>query len=241
MQNFKIKNVLVLLIVAITGVLTLYFYGRSLWYPVYAKIKGRETVSSVVVKYETAVKQRLRKVFERAKLVAEYPENLTFLVFKKERKLEVWTNVENKIIFLKSYSMTAFSGKLGPKLKEGDCQIPEGIYKIIFLNPNSSYHLSMRVNYPNSFDKKMANLEQRTDLGSDIMIHGKDATIGCIPVGDEAIEELFIMAAKAKIHNITLLIFPQDFRTDEKITPNDRQWVNGLYLRLKNKLKEYKH
>ena len=239
MPKLKIRNVTVLLISALIWIAVTYLYGRSIWYPVYNKLRGRKTVKSVVKKYEVDVKKRLEISFKKINLNS-FPQNLTFIILKKERKLEVWTSVGEKNIFIKDYPMTAFSGKLGPKLQEGDRQIPEGIYKIIFLNPNSSYHLSMRVNYPNIFDKKMAKRECRTDLGGDIMIHGKAVTIGCIPVGDSTIEELFVMASKVGLKNITVLISPQDFRINSKIMPNKRQWVNALYGLLKSKLKNYK-
>ncbi len=239
MKKIKVKNVIVLLIGAFALITVTYIYGRSFWHPVYNKFLGKQTARGVVNKYEKAVAKRLKNSFIRAKLT-EYPTNLTFIILKKERKLEVWSKVNNKNIFIKSYPMTAFSGKLGPKLKDGDRQIPEGIYKITYLNPNSSYHLSMRLNYPNTFDKKMAKRESRTNLGCDIMIHGKAVTIGCIPVGNKGVEELFILAYKAGIKNITVLSSPQDFRINDEITKNNRQWVNTLYGLLKSKLTEYK-
>ena len=111
---------------------------------------------------------------------------LKIFVFKNERSVEVhapgWR-------MPRIYPMTAFSGALGPKLREGDGQIPEGVYGIEYLNPNSSYHLSLKVSYPNASDRKRAKADGRTNLGGDIMIHGKAVTIGCVPVGDDAIED----------------------------------------------------
>jgi murein L,D-transpeptidase YafK len=74
--------------------------------------------------------------------------------------------------------MKRASGKAGPKLREGDGQVPEGIYRIDGLNPNSSYHLSLKLNYPNDFDLEQARTEGRTELGGDIFIHGKAVSIG---------------------------------------------------------------
>ena len=103
---------------------------------------------------------------------------LRILVFKNERSVEVhapgWKAP-------RIYPMTAFSGTLGPKLREGDGQIPEGVYGIGYLNPNSSYYLSLKVTYPNASDRARAKADGRTNLGGDIMIHGKAATIGCVP------------------------------------------------------------
>lgn len=134
---------------------------------------------------------------------------LHILVFKNEQVVEVhapgWTNPRR-------YEMTGFSGSLGPKLEEGDRQIPEGIYGIEYLNPNSRFHLSLKVSYPNEFDKVHAAADGRVNLGGDIMIHGGNATIGCIPIGDDAIEELFYIAATVGCKNITVVIAPYDMR-----------------------------
>ena len=134
---------------------------------------------------------------------------LRILVFKNERRVEVqapgWATP-------RIYPMTKFSGTLGPKLKEGDRQIPEGVYGIEYLNPNSSYHLSMKVSYPNAFDRAHAQTDGRTSLGGDIMIHGKDVTVGCVPIGDDAIEELFYFVHSVGIKNVAVVIAPYDMR-----------------------------
>ncbi len=138
---------------------------------------------------------------------------LTILVFKKEQMVEVhaqgWMTP-------RKYEMTGFSGHLGPKLKEGDGQIPEGIYGIEYLNPNSMFHLSLKVSYPNDFDRKHATEDRRTNLGGDIMIHGGSATVGCIPIGDDAIEELFYLVAMIGKENVTVVIAPYDMRSGRK-------------------------
>jgi murein L,D-transpeptidase YafK len=110
----------------------------------------------------------------------------------------------------KNLLMTAFSGTLGPKLREGDGQIPEGIYGIGYLNPNSSYYLSLKVTYPNASDRARAKADGRTNLGGDIMIHGKAVTIGCVPVGDDAIEDIFYLASAVGIKNVSVVIAPYD-------------------------------
>ena len=134
---------------------------------------------------------------------------LRILVFKNERSVEVhapgWK--EPRI-----YPMTAFSGTLGPKLREGDGQIPEGVYGIEYLNPNSSYYLSLKVSYPNASDRKRAKADGRTNLGGAIMIHGPAVTIGCVPVGDDAIEDIFYLAASIGIKNVSVIIAPYDMR-----------------------------
>jgi len=185
-------------------------------------------------------KQKLKRHLADADFVV-YPKNLTLIGLKHERSLEVWTTKNGKNIHLVSYPFTAFSGILGPKFKEGDKQIPEGIYGIGYLNPNSKYHLSMNINYPNDFDKRMAKKENRTNLGSAIMIHGKAVTVGCIPIGDEKMEELYFLAEKVGIKNIKVILAPVDFRRmDVKITKkNKRPWLKELYAQIKEEMKPF--
>lgn len=152
---------------------------------------------------------------------------LEILVFKNERVVEVhapgWKSPRR-------YAMTEFSGRLGPKLREGDGQIPEGLYGIEYLNPNSMFHLSLKVSYPNASDRKRASEEGRTDLGGDIMIHGGSATVGCIPIGDEAIEELFAFASKVGKANISVIIAPYDMRKGRRkeLESSPLPWYGAL-------------
>lgn len=129
--------------------------------------------------------------------------------FKKEKTLEVWAkNKENaSFIHLKDYDFCESSGKPGPKRRSGDLQTPEGFYKIDAFNPTSEFYLSFRVNYPNQSDLKFADSE---NPGGDIYIHGKCVTVGCIPLGDDAIMELYLLVIKAKAggQDIPVHIFP---------------------------------
>lgn len=136
--------------------------------------------------------------------------SLRILVFKSERRVEVhapgWE-------VPRVYPMTGFSGELGPKLQEGDGQIPEGIYGIDFLNPNSNFYLSLKVSYPNAADRARAKADGRTRLGGDIMIHGKNVTIGCIPIGDDAIEDVFYLVHAIGLKRVAVVIAPYDMCT----------------------------
>ena len=149
-----------------------------------------------------------------------FPKEVLFFADKSKRILSVYGRAGDKEKFehLKDYPFTGFSGKLGPKLKRGDRQIPEGIYGIEYLNPNSTFHLSLKVSYPGDFDVKKALADGRKaeELGGDIMIHGRSGTVGCIPIGDDAVEEVFIIAAKAGIHNIKVIISPCNLLSGEK-------------------------
>lgn len=165
-------------------------------------VRSRRTVESVVAGIERK-KPNLRALAESA------GGSLRIQAFKEERVVEVsapgWTAPLR-------FPMTAFSGTLGPKLREGDRQIPEGVYGIEYLNPNSAYHLSLKVSYPNASDRRRAASDGRTRLGGDIMIHGKAVTIGCIPIGDDAVEALFYLAAKVGIRNVSVVVAPYDMR-----------------------------
>lgn len=143
------------------------------------------------------------------RLSASAGGKLHILVFKRERLLEVHAPGWKTPLV---YPITGFSGTLGPKLKEGDGQIPEGIYGIEYLNPNSLYHLSLKVSYPNDADRQRAKRDGRMKLGGDIMIHGENATIGCVPIGNEAIEDVFYMAHAVGIKNILVVMAPYDMR-----------------------------
>jgi murein L,D-transpeptidase YafK len=141
--------------------------------------------------------------------------DLFLRVFKKEQKLEVWAKNKSQKVFIliKTYDFCTFSGTLGPKRKSGDLQIPEGVYRVTNFNPQSSYHLSFKINYPNESDLFFSD---KKNPGNDIYIHGDCVSVGCIPVGDDNIEELFILAAKA--HNaggaIQVHIFPSHMTTN---------------------------
>jgi len=131
-------------------------------------------------------------------------------VFKKEKKLELWgKNIgDEKYVLIKKYRFCNFSGKLGPKRKQGDLQTPEGFYFINRFNPKSKYFLSLGINYPNKSDLFFADKETP---GGDIFIHGNCVTIGCIPITDDKIKELYIYAVEARNNGqrkIPVHIFP---------------------------------
>lgn len=216
-----------------------YIYGRSLWGPVYHKLSGRHTVAEAVALYAPAVDKRLAPAFETAGI--SYPtQALTLIGLKEEKILELWAEQDGGRILIKRYEVKAASGTSGPKLKEGDRQVPEGFYRVEGLNPNSSYHLSLKLNYPNEFDQQQAHLEGRDHLGGDIFIHGKSASIGCLAIGDEAIEEVLVLASRVGVKNIAVLIAPQDFRKRAPVDdPAQPPWVGQLYVKLAKDLSRY--
>lgn len=116
-------------------------------------------------------------------------------IFKEEEELEVWTQPKGKERFelWKTYPICAYSGGLGPKLKEGDMRSPEGFYFVppSAMNPKSSYHLSFNLGYPNAYDRAHGR------TGSFLMVHGKCVSIGCYAMTDPFIEEIYALADAA--------------------------------------------
>lgn len=151
----------------------------------------------------------LQKQFEAKKLV--WPAKYIYIrSFKYDSNLEVWVKNEAKEEFklFKTYKVCALAGTLGPKRMEGDYQVPEGFYYINEFNPSSAYYLSLGINYPNLSDKILSDSVRP---GSAIYIHGSCVTVGCIPITDQQIDELYILAAHAKNQGqdfIPVHIFP---------------------------------
>ncbi|MCU7931982.1 MAG: L,D-transpeptidase family protein [Candidatus Thiodiazotropha sp. (ex Codakia rugifera)] len=185
------------------------------------------------------VKQRLLDRFDRAG-VAYPPRRVQLIALKESRRLELWVFQENGWQFIHDYAIFAASGGPGPKLREGDKQVPEGFYSIVELNPNSHFHLSMKLNYPNGFDWLQARKEGRISPGSNIFIHGSAWSAGCLALGDRYIEELFYLIADVGIEQSAVLIAPYDFRALEA-TPmvTEPQWLSELYAYLKLRLDQF--
>lgn len=153
-----------------------------------------------------------------------------FRAFKKEQKFEVWAKNkgENAFKLIKTYNFCASTGMLGPKRRSGDRQMPEGFYTIDAFNPISNYYLSFRVSYPNVSDKKFADA---LNPGDNIFVHGSCITIGCIPVGDENIKEIYLLAVRAKggEQEIPMHIFPNKM-TDENYASLQSEFVSEPIL-----------
>jgi L,D-transpeptidase catalytic domain len=204
-------------------------FGRGLWYPLLLRITEPRTVADVVAKYGPAARARLLPHFRKAE-VAWPPREIAFLVLKQERRMAVWARNGESWRYIRSYPILAASGHAGPKLLQGDLQVPEGVYRIEHLNPNSSYHLSMKVSYPNAFDRRMAQRDGRTRLGGDIFIHGKAVSIGCVALGDRAIEELFTLVAQTGHTKVKVVIAPNDLRVAGPVFHDSPpRWIRDLY------------
>lgn len=134
------------------------------------------------------------------------PKRLYLRAFKEEKQLEAWgySPKVQRYVLVRVYPIAAASGTLGPKRAEGDLQVPEGFYHIDTFNPESRFHLSLRVSYPNAADLKFTGDEP----GGDIYIHGGKASIGCLAMTDDKIEEIYLLALAAKANPIPVHIFP---------------------------------
>jgi murein L,D-transpeptidase YafK len=190
---------------------------------------NKKTVAEVMVTLQPRVEPKLKELFAK-KNVDFPPKHVTLLYIKDQKKVFLYSGRnENEITFLKTYDVLAASGVSGPKLKEGDNQVPEGVYAIESLNPNSRFHLALRVNYPNHFDVLKSKQDGRSDLGGDIMIHGSNVSIGCLAMGDDAVEELFALAAITGYTKWKLIFSPTDFRVRTRtIDPHSPQWIAEL-------------
>lgn len=216
-----------------------YRFGTPIWVPIYYKVMGKRTVAEVLEQYGPAARSRLAPHFTKAG-AAFPPRQLAFLCFKDARTLQLYAEQSGRWIHIRDYAIAGASGGAGPKLQEGDLQVPEGIYQLESMNPNSAFHLSLKVNYPNEFDRAMASRDGRNNLGGDIFIHGSSASVGCLAMGDEAIEELFVLVADTGIENVNILISPTDFRDHPVIkTQSGPSWQDGLYEELKSELSKY--
>lgn len=115
-------------------------------------------------------------------------------IFKEESELEVWKQKrDGKFTLLKTYPICRWSGELGPKIRQGDRQAPEGFYSITpeLMNPRSSYHLSFDLGFPNEFDRAHGR------TGAHLMVHGDCSSAGCYAMTDEQVQEIFALARES--------------------------------------------
>lgn len=163
-------------------------------------------VRAVYSEKDSLIRKQLNEAGLRIKSI-----NILIIAYKDEKQLELWIKKRSEKIFklLNIYSICTTSGTLGPKRREWDSQIPEGFYHVASFNPASSFFLSLCINYPNRSDRI---LSPYPNLGDAICIHGGCATIGCLPIEDEFIRELYIYAIEARNNGqsrIPVYIFPK--------------------------------
>ncbi|MEO1191516.1 MAG: L,D-transpeptidase family protein [Pseudomonadota bacterium] len=215
------------------------YLGRDrlafVWQPVAEMIEPKTTVEEVLRDLGPSAMARLSPYLQAAGFGAALPERLRFVGLKEERLLEVWgEDGTGHWRPIRRYPVLAASGGPGPKLREGDGQVPEGRYPITLLNPNSAYHLSLRVGYPSPSDQAVAHRDGRDALGGDIMLHGGARSVGCLALGDPAIEEIFVLTALVGITKTDILLVPYDLR--HRPGSDGRAWVQERYDSLRQAL-----
>jgi murein L,D-transpeptidase YafK len=157
----------------------------------------------------------LQAIFDKKGVPFPAP-HLLIRVFKAEGVLELWGEPAPgaQYVLVRSYPICRSSGELGPKRREGDEQVPEGFYRVTVFNPNSAYHLSLGIDYPNLSDRILG---KGGPLGGAIMIHGNCVTIGCVPITDDGIEEVYLAALATHARGgeeIPVEIFPNRLTAD---------------------------
>lgn len=163
-----------------------------------------------------ATRFTIKRLFHEKGL--RYPaEEIYLRIFKRERSLELWVRPTGQETYalLKTYSICALAGDLGPKRRQGDNQTPEGFYNVDFFNPSSDFHLSLHVDYPNRHDRVVG---EGLNLGGDIYIHGGCSSEGCLALTDEGIKELYWVAVEARAVGQTRIpvhIFPARLADNE--------------------------
>ncbi len=153
--------------------------------------------------------------------------NILIVVYKTEEVLNIYAKKKTDTVYKKviTYDICASSGQLGPKRKQGDYQVPEGYYFIDRFNPYSNFFLSLGINYPNQSDRKKSDAKY---LGGDIFIHGSCVTIGCMPMTDSSIMEIYLYAIHARNSGqlkIPVYIFPFEM-TDQKLNSYKMEYQN---------------
>ena len=212
------RLLLALLSLTLAGAATAAWFHRS-WLPVRLQetLRLRADVSEI----------RSRQAPVLASALAEQGLTLgapVFLrIFKEEAELELYVQSGDIYRLFRTYPICNFSGDLGPKLKEGDRQSPEGFYTVTLaaLNPASRYHLSFDLGFPNAYDRANGR------TGSFLMVHGDCVSIGCYAMTDAAIEEIYLIVEAALTAGqpaVPVHTFPFRMHPDRLARSSDSPW-----------------
>ena len=161
-------------------------------------------------------------------------------VYKSEGIVELWgkEKAETEFRLIKEYRICRSSGHAGPKRREGDGQVPEGFYRLQHLNPWSNFYLSFSINYPNASDRIQGD---KNHPGGNICIHGSCVTIGCIPLTDDGIKELYLAAVEARNNGqvgIYVSIFPCRLEDTALRSLQTQYYKNQDYCKLWTDMKQ---
>ena len=155
-------------------------------------LTGCQTDGVDVAKAMKPLTPQMAALIEQKGMSKESP--ILARIFKEESELEIWKQDRTgRFALLKTYPICRWSGELGPKIKQGDRQAPEGYYTITpgQMNPNSSYYLSFNIGYPNAYDRSLGR------TGSHLMVHGDCSSAGCYAMTDEQIGEIYSLARES--------------------------------------------
>ncbi len=144
-------------------------------------------------------------------------------IFKDESELELWLDDGQRFRLFRTYPICTWSGDLGPKLRQGDGQSPEGFYRIARgqLNPRSQYHLSFNLGYPNAYDRAHGR------TGDYLMVHGSCVSIGCYAMGDDNIEQIYTLLSAALANGqgaAPVHVFPFRFGARDRASWRTSPW-----------------
>ncbi len=210
----------------------LFFISFSLVYSVFAQLASGPKYFLKSPELVNRLEDSLKKQFEKQNLTWP-PQAMYIRSFKYDRQLEIWVKSSDKVSYklFKTYKVCQQSGAMGPKRVEGDYQVPEGFYYINEFNPNSNYHLSLGLNYPNASDRILSDANRP---GSAIYIHGDCVSTGCIPITDAPIEELYLLASNVRNQGqefIPVHVFPVKYNVKKSMDFLENSMKDNGYLR----------
>lgn len=237
----RIRNILTIVVVAwLFTVVSADVHGVTVANTPDALLYESPAVKRVIERIGPRAEARIKPFFDHIGMPYP-PKNLCLIVVKDVQELEIWAENDGVWRHIHTYDILYASGWSGPKLRQGDRQVPEGIYQIIALNPVSRFHLSMKINYPNDYDLRRAREDRRSNPGGDIHIHGKDKSKGCVAIGDTAIEDLFVLVAKTGLSNVKVIITPNDMRKFglPHNIPSRPSWLPDLYETIRQELMKF--
>jgi murein L,D-transpeptidase YafK len=176
-----------------------------------------------------AAADRVRPGLQRdlTALGLHFGDPVFFRAFKEEKQLEAWVRRRGtgKYMLFRTWPIAAQSGKPGPKLAEGDGQVPEGFYHTTpaLMKPDSTFHLAINIGYPNAYDRHHGR------TGSFIMIHGNRVSIGCLAMTDEKIEEIYTLCDAALTNGRKLVrvhVFPFRMSAGRMAKETSNEWFD---------------
>lgn len=234
----KILRILSVIIAVLGSLMIFYFYQNFDYAKPVSLNRGSETVQSVMQKIDVPASARWQSYLNKKNIDIHNISAITLIGLKKEKQLEIWVKNNGQWVKLRTMPILGASGGMGHKYRQGDWQVPEGLYDLDYFNPNSQAHLSIHVNYPNADDKAWAKEEGRSNLGGDIMVHGKRSSIGCLAMGNVGAEDIFWLINKVGLKNSNIIISPYDMRSQNLSFPEGRIAIR--YQQIKDALQDYR-